>query len=611
MDGFEGDDAALVERACAARDNGRFRRLWQGDITMHGDDHSAADQALTNRLAFWTGRDPARMDRLFRASGLFREKWDERRGDRTYGQRTIQLAIADCADTYRPRRARQREREAAPPSDDLTDAEVDAEADSAMPDRPDHVEDQCIALGQRDPKSGRLVLSPRRTLPTAEAYAREFHAHAEGTTLVAFGGLVLEWRGNRYVQVEDGAIKHRLQPWLHKALKYSFNAQSKELELVDFESNPTTVEAALKTIRAFVHLPATTRTPSWLDARKDRPDALEVLPCRSMSLHVPTGRVLRPTPALFTMNALEFDYEPDAEAPERWIKFLEQVFGDDLDAVGLLQEWFGYCLIADTSQQKMLLLVGPRRSGKGTIGRVLTRMIGAGNVVGPTTTGLAGTFGLQPLIDKSLAIVSDARFSGDGIATVIERLLCISGEDALTVDRKFMESVSMKLSTRFMLLTNELPKLHDASTALAGRFLVLRLTRSFYGNEDPTLTSQLLEELPGILLWSIEGLKRLRARGRFMQPASGEESIADMEDLGSPVAAFVRDCCTVGTGHRAWIDSLYQAWRGWCEADGRNVVSTKQSFGRDLAAAVPGISRRRGTGMAAFYEGIAIREVGA
>lgn len=590
--GFDGDDEALIEQAGAAKNGDRFKRLWSGDTSMHGDDHSAADQALCNLLAFWTARDAERMDRLFRRSGLFREKWDERRGDRTYGQMTIACAIADCTEVYSPRRRRTPADGAAPQGGR---AEDQVGGDGTVP------------LGQHDPATGRLVLSPRRTLPTAEAYVREFNQHADGRTLHGYGGLLMEWRGNRYCQVEDEWIKQRLQPWLHAALRYVVNKRTGEMELVDFESNPTTVKQALDTIRAFTHLPATTVAPSWLDERKGRPPALEILPCRSANLHIPTGRILAATPALFTINALDFDYEPDPEPPERWVKFLEQLWGDDLESVELLQEWMGYCLTADTSQHKMLLLVGPPRSGKGTIGRVLTRLVGTGNVVGPTTSSLAGNFGLQPLIDKSLAIVSDARFTGESVATVVERLLCISGEDTLTIDRKFLGSVSMKLPTRFMFLTNELPRLHDASTALARRFLVLRLTESFYGHEDVTLTDQLLTELPGILLWAIEGWKRLRARGRFVQPASSEEAIRDLEDLASPVSAFVRERCVVGPGHRAWLDDLYAAWKGWCERDGRTIVTHKQTFGRDLAAVVPNMFRRRGTGMASFYEGIGLR----
>ena len=75
-------------------------------------------------------------------------------------------------------------------------------------------------------------------------------------------------------------------------------------------------------------------------------------------------------------------------------------------------------LTGDTRQQKALLIVGPKRSGKGTIGRILTHLVGTGNVAGPTISGLARVFGLQPLIGKSVAIVSDARFAGENVYTV-------------------------------------------------------------------------------------------------------------------------------------------------------------------------------------------------
>ena len=92
------DDRDLLDRAMASRDGAEFSALWNGDTGRFDDDHSAADLALCRRLAFWTGRDPARIDRLFRASGLMREKWD--RDD--YRERTINAAIAGTTDVYRP-----------------------------------------------------------------------------------------------------------------------------------------------------------------------------------------------------------------------------------------------------------------------------------------------------------------------------------------------------------------------------------------------------------------------------------------------------------------------------------------------------------------------------
>jgi putative DNA primase/helicase len=253
-----------------------------------------------------------------------------------------------------------------------------------------------------------------------------------------------------------------------------------------------------------------------------------------------------------------------------------------------VQEWFGYSLLPDTRQQKMLLLVGPKRSGKGTIGRVLKGLVGEKNVAGPTLSSLATSFGLSPLLGKTVAVISDARLSGRTDANVItERLLAISGEDWLTVDRKHLPAVDVKLPTRFVILTNELPRMNDASGALAGRLLLLRLTKSFYGKEDPALTARLLDELPGILLWAVEGWRRLQDRKHFLQPESGRELLGHLEDLASPIGAFIRECCEVGQDQQVAKAELYERWKRWCEQGGREHPGDVATFGRNLVAAVP------------------------
>lgn len=82
------EDAALVQMASCAKNGVKFRRLWDGDTTGDPSD-SEADLALCSILAFWVGGDRSRIDRLFRASGLDREKW--KRPD--YRERTIQAAL--------------------------------------------------------------------------------------------------------------------------------------------------------------------------------------------------------------------------------------------------------------------------------------------------------------------------------------------------------------------------------------------------------------------------------------------------------------------------------------------------------------------------------------
>jgi len=211
---------------------------------------------------------------------------------------------------------------------------------------------------------------------------------------------------------------------------------------------------------------------------------------------------------------------------------------------------------------------------------VLTRLVGIDNTVAPTLAGLGVNFGLAPLIGKRIAIISDARLGGRADQHAIaERLLSITGEDAITIDRKFREAWTGRLQIRFLILSNELPR--DASGALASRFIVLVLTHSFFGREDRGLTVRLRPELPSILNWAIAGWRRLIERGYFVMPASSGEAVQEFEDLGSPIGAFIRERCVVETS------TLFESWCEWSKQQGRDHPGTAQTFGRDLRAAFP------------------------
>jgi putative DNA primase/helicase len=316
------------------------------------------------------------------------------------------------------------------------------------------------------------------------------------------------------------------------------------------------------------------------------------------------------TPRFFSPLALDFAFDLDAAAPSTWRDFLARLWPGDEASVATLQEWCGYLLTPDTRQQKIVLLVGPKRSGKGTIARVIRALVGPANVVGPTLATLGTQFGLWPLLGKTVAMIHDARLSGrSDLAVITERLLSISGEDSQNVHRKNLPSLDARLTARFMILSNELPRLNDASGALAGRMIVLRLTESWYGREDIELTDRLLTELPGILLWAIAGWQRLRERGYFVQPEAGKELLGELADLCSPVGAFVRERCVLGPGYRVPVAELFATWKAWCETKGRKEPGTEQSFGRDLLAAVPTLRKvrpRDGEDRYRGYEGIAL-----
>lgn len=92
------DEEEILEKA--KEDDEKFVDLWNGDTSEYEDDHSRADLALSSKLAFWTACDREMMDSLFRQSDLMRPKWDEVRGDETYGEMTIRKAIEGTDEVY-------------------------------------------------------------------------------------------------------------------------------------------------------------------------------------------------------------------------------------------------------------------------------------------------------------------------------------------------------------------------------------------------------------------------------------------------------------------------------------------------------------------------------
>lgn len=396
------------------------------------------------------------------------------------------------------------------------------------------------------------------------------------------------WTDPAYRLQTDDDIKAELV----EILKEEFDFLAGNPEIEQFEAvkiTKTLLNNVLECLKALCHHPSRLNDPFWKDATRTPTEGLIVADNGILQL-TDDGTISHrpPSPSLFTTNALDYPYDPEADCPN-WMEFLDSVWGVKSDCVTTLQEMMGYALTDDTTAQKIFMFIGARRSGKGTIARVMRGLVGEQNVCNPILGALQGTFGLEPLYGKRLAIVGDARLSGRADAHVIvERLLSISGEDALVIDRKYKAPITTQLKTRFLLISNELPNLADASATLPSRVILLPFTKSFYGNEDPKLTEKLLAERPGILNWALCGLKRYRDRGRFIQPEASREIIGEMEELSSPVLAFVRDRLDVSPGFACPVADVFQEWKSWCESKGRK-PSSQQTFGRDLRAAVPSL----------------------
>jgi putative DNA primase/helicase len=430
------------------------------------------------------------------------------------------------------------------------------------------------------------VNPPGEPMPNVRRFLADKYAHDDRDLLIHQGGQFYDWDGTCWPTVEDAALVSAFYKWFeHKSFL------NEKGEPKPFAPTVRKVTDLIGAAKGITNLPAYVETPSWLEDASHPAD--EVISCRNGLVHWPTRKLLDHTPQYYVHHSVPFAFDPKAPSPTLWLDFLNQLWPGDPESIATLQQIFGYLVSGDTRQHKAFMIVGPRRAGKGTIGRVLTRMIGRHNVAGPTLASLATNFGLQDLIGKPVGLISDARISSrtDG-AIVTERLLSISGEDLQNVDRKYKEPWSGYLPTRFVILTNELPRLPDASGALAGRFVVLMLRNNFYGKEDLTLTDRLCEELPGIFNWALDGLQLLRARGKFRAPVASATALQDLEDLASPVGAFIREMCAIGPSNAIETEALWKMYQQWCLDEGHKSRDSS-TFGKDLRAAAPEIEKRR------------------
>ena len=407
------------------------------------------------------------------------------------------------------------------------------------------------------------------------------------------------WASSHWVEREDRAVRKECYAFTERAVFLS------EKGVRPWKPTRSKVGNLLEALGAITHLDETVDQPSWIDGHRGE----AVVAMANGLLVLERRRLLPHSPHYFNQTAVPFDYQPEAPQPARWLGFLSELWPDDPESLAALCEFFGYVISGRLDLHKILLIVGPTRGGKGTIARILGKLVGPANVAGPTLSSLSYDFGMAPLLGKSLAVISDARLGASrDSSVVVERLLAISGEDTLTVNRKHREQWTGKLPTRFLVVSNELPRLGDASGTIANRFVVLLLRESWLGREDHALEPALTAELTGILNWALEGLDRLTEQDRFTRPASTDEAIRALQDLASPVAAFVREQCVTGPAYEVVIDTIYGRWKEWAEVNG-NKAGAKNTFGRNLRAVVPGLrvtQPRDGESRDRVYQGVGL-----
>lgn len=559
-------DSDLLIRAMAAKNGAKFSHLWQGDASGY-DSQSEAEAALCLMLSFWTGKDAPRIDRLFRQSGLYREKWERE----DYRTATIERAIALTTDIYKPSDHTQRIAE--------------------------------HSARKAEPEEARLT-----DLGNAE---RLIAAHGADLRYNEDSGKWLIWNGRCWQPDNTGEVD-RLARLIVRAMYDDLSdldrgaAERLFRHIQKSESRPR-LEAMIALARHCPGIPVLSRdldSDHWL------------LNCVNGTLDLRTGRLRPHSQADLMTKSVPIEYRPEAECP-RWMLFLEEVFSGDTDLIAFVKRMVGYMLTGDIREESLFVLTGKGQNGKSKFVETLRAMLGDYAQDTPITALTerkdATSFDLPALAGARLVTAAE----GEGSQTFNESLLKrLTGGDPITCCFKFKDYFTYVPTFKVLFSTNEIPRIRSQNFAMKRRIKLIPFRQRFYDREDglspvkdDQLIGKLLAELPGILRWAVEGCSEW-LNGGLQTPAVVKREVEKLFEEQDPLAEFIESECILEPGAEVGVGHLWEAYGHWCKANDRCdakdrplTLKQPQALSRNFVQR-DGIDSRRGTGGTRLLTGI-------
>lgn len=294
-------------------------------------------------------------------------------------------------------------------------------------------------------------------------------------------------------------------------------------------------------------------------------------------------------PKYLSFIQVPFEYNQNAKC-ELFLKYINDVMEGDKELINVIQEIMGYCLTAETRAEKAFFFYGSGSNGKSLLAKIITELVGKENVSAESLNGMSRQFGLQSIIDKIVNISSENELKdAKGINT--ENLKAIISGDNLTIDIKYQAPIDYVPICKLIFLINSLPDTTDITHGYFRKIMIIPFNKKFEGDEkDVHLFEKIRkDEMPGILNWAIEGLKRLRSNDyKFTESSAINKLLEQYQEEQNPVIRFVKDMFVVDEESkisRKDIISKYYTWISQQGIDDRNSKSN-QKFWKMFQAAL-------------------------
>ena len=278
----------------------------------------------------------------------------------------------------------------------------------------------------------------------------------------------------------------------------------------------------------------------------------------------------------YCINRLPVKYDPKAPAPVTWLRFVnELLYPEDIPT---LQEYMGYCLIPSTKGQKMLLIRGKGGEGKSRIGLVMQAIFGDNMKNGSIAKIESSPFARADLEHELVMVDDDMKLEALAQTHYVKAL--VTAEMPMDLEKKGIQSYQGQIFVRFMAFGNgDLQSLYDHSDGFYRRQLILTAKDKPKGREDdPFIAEKMCAEAESIVLWAIEGLRRLIANNYvFTESERARASLEEVRKDANNIIDFLHTEGYIRFKADAMITSkeLYAIYQMWCDDNAVKPLAAK------------------------------------
>lgn len=292
----------------------------------------------------------------------------------------------------------------------------------------------------------------------------------------------------------------------------------------------------------------------------------------------------------FSLVRLPYKFDKFAKCP-KWEAFLEKNLELDAERIKILQEWAGYCLLPDTGYQKFLVLEGEGANGKSVYCAGISALIGMENCSHIPLEVFGDRFSKTATIGKLLNVCADV---GEMDKAAEGYLKSFTSGDTMHFDRKGIAGIDCVPSARLVMACNNRPRFSDRSSGIWRRMILIpwniQITeKERTPNMDKAWWWQQSCELPGMFIWALKGLARLRHQGRFTESEVMAESIEDYQEDINPAKSFLKDHFEKSDGS-VKSQFVYSLYARWCEHNGYRALGERM-FGKEVKRCLPFVNR--------------------